>query len=98
MIVTLERVKNALRITGNQKDNQLFELILLVEDWIKGYCNDSFEEGYPPGCELTAIKMVEYNLNQRAGIASESLSRHSVTFATEYPSNITKGLRRRLKW
>jgi hypothetical protein len=97
MITTLEKVKNVLQLSGNQKDNAIVELIPLVEDWIKGYCNDDFTE-VPPGYELIAIKMIEFNLNQKSGIESESLSRHSVTFATEYPSSITKGLRRKIAW
>lgn len=97
MITTLEKVKNVLQISGNQKDNAIIELIPLVEEWIKGYTNDNFVET-PPGYELIAIKMIEFNLNQRTGVTSESLSRHSVTFETDYPATITKGLRRRLKW
>ncbi len=97
MITTLEKVKSVLQLSGNQKDNAIVELIPLVEDWIKGYCNDDFVE-IPPGYELIAIKMIEFNLNQKSGVESESLSRHSVTFSTEYPSSITKGLRRKVSW
>lgn len=97
MITSLDKVKNVLQLSGNQKDDAIIELIPLVEDWIKGYCNDDFTET-PQGYELIAIKMIEYNLNQKSGIESESLSRHSVTFSTDYPSSITKGLRRKVVW
>jgi hypothetical protein len=96
-ITTLEKTKNVLQINGTNKDLVIIELIPMVEDWIKGYCNDDFTET-PPGYELIAIKIIEFNLNQKAGFASEGLSRHSVSFATDYPTSITKGLRRKMRW
>jgi hypothetical protein len=95
MITTLEKVKSVLNLNGNQKDNQILEYIPLVEEWIKSYCNIS---EIPNSYELIAIKMIEFNLNQKAGLASEGLSRHSVSFQSEYPSNVTKGLKRKLPW
>lgn len=101
-ITTLQKVKTSLQISGTNKDAAISELIPLVEDWIKGYCNNDYlvdgVENYPFGYELIAIKMIEYNLNQKSGVSAESLSRHSVTFTEDYPKSITKGLRRRLAW
>lgn len=103
-ITTVEEVQDTLGIKG--KDEQIAELIPQVEEWIKGYTNKDMpdEEGnYPPGYKKVAIEMIGYDLNNIAkqGIKSESLSRHSVTYASEtgsYPVAITKGLRRRLRW
>ncbi|CAM3729941.1 phage head-tail connector protein [Mesobacillus zeae] len=97
-ITTLQKAKNVLGISGTNKDERITELILLVEDWIKGYCNNDYVDGYPTGYELIATKMIEYNLNQKAGVSAESLSRYSATFSEDYPKSITKGLRRRLTW
>jgi hypothetical protein len=97
MITNLDKVKSVLQINGTNKDLAILELIPLVEEWIKGYCNHDFTET-PPGYELIAIKMIEFNLNQKAGLTNEGLSRHSVGFATEYPLSITKGLRRKVSW
>lgn len=72
-------------------------MIPLVEDWIKGYCNNDYTEGYPPGYELIAIKMIEFNKN-KAGATSETVSRVSYSFETDYPKSITKGLKRKLSW
>lgn len=102
-ITTLQKVKSSLQISGTNKDAAITELMPLVEDWIKGYCNNEYKntdgtDNFPPGYELIAIKMIEHNLNQKAGVSAESLSRHSVTFSEDYPKSITKGLRRRLAW
>lgn len=99
-ITTLQKVRNQVKTSAS--DAQIEELIVLVEGWIKGYCNNAYlvdgVETYPSGYELIAIKMIEYNLNQKSGVSAESLSRHSVTFTEDYPKSITKGLRRRLAW
>ena len=92
-ITTVEEVQKTLGITG--KEAQIEELIPKVEEWIKGYCNI---DKVPSEYNLNAIKMIEYNLNRKTGVSSESLSRHSISFVTEYPQDITKGLRRRLRW
>lgn len=103
-ITTVENVKKALGIKG--KDEQIDALIPLVEEWIKGYTNQVMPDksgDYPIGYEKIAIEMIGYDLNNIAnqGIKSETLSRHSITYASEtrdYPVAITKGLRRRLRW
>ena len=102
-ITTLEKVKKTLGVSN--KDEQIESLIPLVEEWIKGYTNQPMpddEGNYPEGYEKIAIEMIAYDLNRMAkqGIQSESLSRHSVTYAvsTDYPAHLTEGLRRRLRW
>ncbi|MGM8212633.1 phage head-tail connector protein [Virgibacillus sp. W0430] len=93
VLVTLEKFKSATGITN--KDEQVLALIPIVESHIKGYCNI---EEIPADYDINAIRMIEYQLNKKTGIQSESLSRHSITYANDYPSDITKGLRRRLRW
>ncbi|MEO7904636.1 MAG: phage head-tail connector protein [Candidatus Saccharimonadales bacterium] len=105
-ITTLEEVKATLNLRGNDKDEQISALIVQVEDWIKGYTNQVIPNSggfYPHGYEKIAIEMIGYDLNtiNKQGVQSESLSRHSITYAaaeSNYPVAITKGLRRRLKW
>lgn len=105
-ITTLEEVKRTLGIKGNQRDEQIQSLIPKVEAWMAGYTNTTLprKDGtYPQGYEKIAIEMIGYDLNNIAkqGFKSESLSRHSVTYASEtgsYPVAITKGLRRKLRW
>lgn len=92
-MVTLEQFKTATGI--KDKDEQISTLIPLVVEQVKGYCN---MDKLPSDYDLNIIKMVEYNLKNNPSVSSESLSRHSVTYMTDYPSSITKGLRRRLRW
>lgn len=94
-MVTLEQIKSALGIKTNSKDEQITSLIPLVEDFIKGYCNI---QEVPTEYHLNAIKMIEYNLNTKSGVQSESLSRHSISFTNDYPQDVLKGLRRKLRW
>lgn len=92
-MVTAKQVQTALGLSG--KEEQIEALIPLVYEHIKSYCNI---EEVPEEYDLNAIKMIEYQLNAKAGFQSESLSRHSVSFATDYPKDVLKGLRRRLRW
>lgn len=92
-MVTLEKFKTATGIKN--KDEQITALIPIVEEHIKGYCNI---DEVPVDYDINAIRMIEYQLNKKQGMQSESLSRHSVTFADDYPQDVLKGLRRRLRW
>lgn len=92
-MITLEQFKSATGISG--KDEQIITLLPVVEDHIKGYCNI---DEVPVDYHINAIRMLEYQLNKRSGLQSESLSRHSVTYASDYPQDTLKGLRRRLRW
>jgi len=104
-ITTLDKVKPFLDISESDttKDEKLSLLIELVEDWMKGYTNDSFTDAddnpvYPAGYELIALKMIAYNLDQNGNKASESLGNYSASFLTDYPKDITRGLKRKVKW
>lgn len=88
-MVTLGQVKAILQIKDSQKDALLNEMITLVGEYL---------ENYVGWTDLTVIKMIEFHLNQKAGLDSEGLSRHSVSFSTDYPTSITKGLRRKITW
>lgn len=92
-MVTLEQIKSITGITN--KDEQITELIPIVESHIKGYCNIT---ELPPEYDMNIVKMIEFQLNTKSGIKSESLSRHSVSYADNYPKDVLKGLRRRLRW
>ena len=69
-----------------------------LEDWVRKYCNDDFEDGFPAGVELFFDKAEDY-LVKVNGITSESLGDYSVSVSQELPSAITSILSpyRRLK-
>ncbi|WP_373894459.1 hypothetical protein [Virgibacillus sp. CBA3643] len=92
-MVTAKQVQSVLGKQG--KEEQIDALIPLVYGYIKSYCNI---EEVPEEYDINAIKMIEYQLNTKSGITSESLSRHSVSYSTDYPADVLKGLRRRLRW
>ena len=97
-ITTLAEVKTILRISDTSKDDYINAVIPMIEGYIKDYCNNVFldeneTENYPEGLKLIAIKMIEYNLNQ-SGVQSEKLGDYSVTYTTDYPDFIMRGLRR----
>lgn len=92
-MVTVEMVQDVLGITN--KEEQISALIPLVENFVKDYCNiDEIPEAY----DRNIIKMIEYDLNRKSGVQSETLSRHSVTYSNDYPPDLLKGLRRKLRW
>ncbi|WP_100406261.1 phage head-tail connector protein [Bacillus solitudinis] len=95
-ITTVVNVKAV--IGSKYKDDRIIALIPMVENDIRSYCNDSFAEGIPEEYELNAIKMIQFHLENKAGLTNEGLSRHSVGYSTEYPKSITRGLKRKLVW
>ncbi|MDF2790817.1 MAG: hypothetical protein K0S80_3918 [Neobacillus sp.] len=104
-ITTLGKVKTVLNISKENKDDAIIELIPLVEEWIKGYCNDTFTDGFPPDYESIAIEMIANDLTKlpKQGIQSESLGRYNVQYvagvtAQRYPESITRHLRRKMRW
>ena len=110
MITTLENVKLVLGITTDAKDTLINALIPIVEEDYLAIRNKAFdlddlgETVYPTGSEGIAIRMVGYQLNTQgqAGVSSESLSRHSITYQQStgtgamamYPTMITAGIKR----
>jgi hypothetical protein len=110
MITTLEQVKLILGITGDSKNALITALIPLIEEDYLAIRNKAFDlddEGeivYPTGAEFTAIRMIGYKLNTQGqdGVASESLSRHSISYqqgsgtgvAGLYPASVIGAIKR----
>jgi hypothetical protein len=98
--ITLEEAKLLLEIpeANTSKDSWLSLTIPIVEDEIREYCNNPFLDDFPVAYKGVLVDMVRYRMNGKSGIASESLSRHSVTYDVEYPKTLMKKLKRRVKW
>lgn len=91
--MTVEEVKALLRIQTNEHDSYLSAMIPLVEEYVQDYCNRDFKDAqgnvaYPGGVKMAIAQMCQYHM-KASGVQSESLSRHSITYAQSYPSEIT---------
>lgn len=82
------------------ESDQLLEMrIQAVESFICKYTNNDFinrttgAKDYPPDVKMGAVEMVRWNMNNRdkAGIASETLSRHSVSYFDASEGNYSAG-------
>jgi hypothetical protein len=107
-ITTLAKVKAILQITVSDKDGLITELIPMVEsDYLsirkKAFDTDDEDNTvYPAGSELTAIRMIEYQMsNKTAGVKSESLGDYSASYedaSGKYPKSIIGGIRKYVKF
>jgi hypothetical protein len=97
-MVTLESVKTALQIKTNDHDQYLNELITLLTDYVKDYCNNPFET-MPAGVELFIPKAIDYLMN-KSGVSSETMGQVSYSYDLDFPASILRLLRpyKRLKW
>ena len=105
-ITTVAKVKTILQITD--KDALITELIPMAEaDYlaIRNKAFDTDDEGnilYPAGAELTAIRMIEFQMSKKtAGVKAESLGDYSVTYedaSGKYPKSIISGIRKYVKF
>ena len=104
-ITTLANVKTVLGITGTSKDAQITALIPLVESDYLNIRNKAFDVVnsvivYPAGSEMTAIKMIDWQMNNAKsyGKKSESLGDYSVTYqenkVSEYPVSLTNSIKK----
>lgn len=94
------------RFIETEEDDQVLEARLqALEVSIKGYTNNSFERvleahngEYPMDVKMGAVNMMKWELNNRdkVGVASETISRHSVTYFSMDGDNSMMGYPRSL--
>lgn len=99
-IVDVEYAKRNMNVEpGKIPDDAVIEdKITEAEYFIREYCNNAYINGLPLSYRRNIVKMVEFDINRKAGYTSEGLSRHSEGFAQEYPADVLLGLKRSLKW
>lgn len=90
--MTVDEVKALLRINGTEYDVYLDAVLPMVKEYASTYCNREFtdaqgNESFPGGVKLAITKMCEFHMKQ-AGVQSETLARHSVTYSSDYPGEI----------
>jgi len=111
-ITTLSKVKTILQISDTSQDDLIEALIPLVEADFLMIRNKAFDTEYnedteeydtiyPIGSELTAIRMIQYQMSniKSQGVTSESLGDYSVSYDTsnlgnDYPKSISGGIKR----
>lgn len=97
MLMTVDELR---RFVDTDKDDYVLEAMLqALETAICGYTNNDFkrhltENGeYPMDVKLGAVNMINWELTNRekVGVASETISRHSVTYFDLSGENSTMG-------
>ena len=98
MILTPEELRR--HVTTDKDDDVLEDMILAVEKTIKRHTNNSFtrilaEDGgkWPEDIKMGVVKLIKWDLGtgKKVGIASETISRHSVTFESMTDDNSKGG-------
>lgn len=99
MIMTVEELRQY--VTTDETDQGLALRLQALERAIQGYTNNNFRqyknaEGvieYPADIKLGVINLLKWDMDMRekTGVASESISRHSVTYQTYDGTNTVNG-------
>ena len=84
MIMTVEELKKYITTT---EDEAVLEVKLqALENTIRGYTNNDFKRHltadgeYPADVKMGVVNMLKWDAEKKVGIASETISRHSVTY------------------
>jgi len=87
-------------IQTDKEDGALEAMLRALESSVKGHTNNDFvrvlkENGgeYPADIKMGVVKLVEWSLGtgKKTGIASETISRHAVTYVDQTASNTLMG-------
>ena len=97
MLMTVDELRRY--ITTDEEDQVLEAKLQALELSIQGYTNNDFKrhltaEGeYPMDVKMGAVNLMKWELNNRdkVGIASEAISRHSVTYVDQTGANTLMG-------
>ena len=97
MIMTVAELR---RFIKTEEDDQVLEAKLqALELSVQGYTNNDFkrhltDEGeYPMDVKMGVVNLMKWELDMRekVGVASESISRHSVTYVDQTGANTLMG-------
>ncbi len=97
MLMTVEELRKY--ITTDETDEVLEAMLQALELSIHGYTNNDFkrhltDEGeYPMDVKMGVVNLLkwEFDMRNKVGIASESISRHSVTYVDQTGANTVIG-------
>lgn len=93
----LQSVKNLLGISTDKHDGYLAEMIPILIDYAKEFCNNPFLDGnnqeeLPGSVKLFVAKAAQFNMNP-AGIKGRSMGGASYSYDTDFPESIMRLLR-----
>lgn len=103
MILTTEELHKY--VETDKDDAVLEDMLKAAEQAIRGYTHNNFvrvlennDGQWPMDIKLGVVRMMEWDLGTgtKAGIASESISRHSVTYESITKDNSIMGYPKRL--
>lgn len=79
-MIDLTFARRHMRTTAD--DETLSELLNSAESAVKAYTHNPFSDGLPIDVQMGIVQMVSWSLQMadKQGIASETLSRHTVTY------------------
>lgn len=99
MIMTPAELRQ--HVTTREEDQALEARLQALEASIRNYTNNTFkrvleENGgqWPADIKMGVVKLIKYDLRnapEKAGIASETLSRHATTYETRTKENTAMG-------
>ena len=97
MLMTVDELRRY--ITTDKEDQVLEAMLQALELSIQGYTNNNFKrhltaEGeYPMDVKLGVVNLMKWELDSRekVGVASETISRHSVTYVDQTGANTLMG-------
>ncbi|MGM9683327.1 MAG: head-tail connector protein [Eubacteriales bacterium] len=87
-------------VTTDEDDRLLEAKLSAIEQSIKGYTNNDFSRvisadgEYPMDIKLGVARMIKWDLSgggDKIGVASETISRHSVTYVDQTAANTLLG-------
>lgn len=98
MIMTVEELRE--HITTDETDDVLALRLEAIECMIHGHTHNNFtkyrvgeEIAYPADVKMGVVNLLKWEQNNRekVGVASETISRHSVTYVDMKADNTAKG-------
>lgn len=99
MILTVDELRQF--VTTQEEDRALEVRIQALESSIRRYTNNTFtrvlaENGgeWPIDIKMGCVKLIQYDMSRaakKAGIASETISRHAVTYESRTAENTAMG-------
>ena len=95
-MIDVVRVKILLGLNSNKHDGYIEEMIPILVDYAKEYCNNPFtrdgEEVLPNPLALFVAKAIQFNMNP-TGVSGRSMGGASYSYETDFPDSILRMLR-----